>query len=225
MNDIQLQVNGVTIVGRDLLSTADQIIEHLRETGDLEYAGIALKTLKGLEDVTGMGIARLLYGIQNWWDETEQDEVTQDTFEDWAESVDTSFNPTYIRRCVSIYKYETNGTFPERIQEQPIKIKQDIASHLDQGYTISDKEWKKLERASNDKESRAILREIKGKKPSKALLSISLDREGNLWYWQNNIRVFAGHLVKLEQANSEEEKAILEKGHNRIIHNAGVSEK
>jgi len=91
-----------------------------------------------------MGIARLLYGVNLWWEETNQNDIMQDTFSDWAYGVDTSFNSTYIRRCVSIYKYEADGTFSDIIKAQPIKFKQQIASHLDQGYSIDDEDWEKL---------------------------------------------------------------------------------
>lgn len=223
MNDIvRLDVNGHQITGRDILSAIDEVIADLNETNNLELAEKALASLKGIEDVSGMGIAKLLHGVNMWWDATNQDELTEDSFEDWAYSVDTSFSSVYIKRCVSIYKYEQDGTFSERIQAQPIKFKQQIASHLDQGYDIDKNEWKQLERSTHESETGAILREIKGKPPRKQTLQMSLTRDGSIELWYQGEKFFGGYLPKPEGAESEKEKEAIEKMISRF-EKAGMS--
>ena len=45
MNDIQLVVNETIISGSDILSAIDAVLVHLEETGDLQVAENALKSL------------------------------------------------------------------------------------------------------------------------------------------------------------------------------------
>lgn len=209
--DIVLMVDDTEIRGNDILSAIDGVIERLHRTNDLLQVENALRSLKGIEDISGMGIARLLYGVNQWWEETDQDSITNDTFIDWAESVDDTFNSTYIRRCISIYKYESNGTFSDIIKAQPIKFKQQIASHLDQGYSIDEDEWEKLEECGHVSETGAILREIKGKPPRKNTLQISLQRDGSIQLWYQDEMFFGGYLTRPDGAESPKEREAIEK--------------
>ena len=150
MNDIQLIVNETIISGSDILSAIDAVLVHLEETGDLQVAENALKSLMGIEKISGMGVARLLNGVNKWWDKTGQSELTGDTFNDWAFGVSTDFNRLYLQRCVSIARYQEDGVFSERIMARPIKDQQAIASHLEQGYDLDADEWEELEDATHN---------------------------------------------------------------------------
>lgn len=222
MNDITLRVNNVDITSKDILSAVDDVLRLVRETNDLDGAANALRTLKGLEKTTGKGVARLLSGLQDWWEETDMENVTGDSFDDWVYSVDTDFNPTYIRRCVAIEKYETDGTFSDRLIEHPIKEKQAIASHLDQGYELSKSEWKELERATSEYEVGEILRNAKGKPPRKNTLGIELERDGSLTVWYQGEAFFGGYLVLLDEKMSDKERTAIEKMRSRMTKSTGV---
>jgi len=221
-NDIQLKVNNQLITGGDILSAVDAALAYVKETGDVQVAQTALTSLKGIEKVTGRAIARLLYGLQEWWDESDQEELTGDTFEDWLFSIDTEFNNTYIKRCLMIQKYESNGTFSERIIEHPIKEKQAIASHLEQGFPLNKAQWKKLERADSEYEVGEILRDAKGKAPRKHTLSITLERNGTLTVWYQGEAFFGGHFELPKDADTELQAEALEKMIHRLTKNTGV---
>ena len=157
MNDITLRVNNTNITGHDILSAVDAVLEQVKSNNDLDFAKNALVSLKGIERITGKALAKLLYGLKSWWDDADQKTLTGDTFKDWLESIDIEFNDTYVKRLITIQKYEESGTFSERLMEQPIKIKQAIASHLEQGYELSKKEMKQLERSTSEYEAGEIL--------------------------------------------------------------------
>jgi len=220
--DIMLQVNDVAITGRDILSAVDDVLVHVKKTGDTDFAANALVQLKGIEKITGKAVAKLVSGLQEWWDEEEMELSTGDSFDDWIYSIDVEFNATYIRRCIMIEKYESNGTFSERIMARPIKEKQAIASHLEQGYELTSKDWKELERSSNEYEVGEILRNAKGKPPRKNTLGISLERDGSLTVWYQDENFFGGYLAQPKEDMNEKEQEALEKMLHRLTKNTGV---
>jgi len=219
MNDIvRFQVEDKIITGSDILNAIDNVLEHVRETGDLSVAENALKSLMGIEKVSGVAIAKLLSGLHKWWDDTNQDTLTNDTFDDWIYSVSDQFNSTYIDRCISIYQKQESGTFSERIMSRPIKDQQAIAGHLDQDYTLNKAQWRELERATSNAEVLAILREAKGKQPRKSALLLVLERDGSINGYKEGKKYFVGYL-NLKEAATEE---TIEKAINRIVKNTGI---
>lgn len=225
MNDVQLQVNGNIITGNDIFAAIDEVLDHVNATGDLSVAETALKSLEGIERVSGMAIAKLLSGLEDWWTSTDQEKITNDTFEDWVQSVSSNFKNIYIKRCISVYKKQELNIFSERICSRPVKDQQAIAGHLDQDYALDSKQWKRLERAGNNTEVLAILREAKGKDPRKHSLQIFLERDGSLNIWFNEERYSLGFLKPLNTANTEDERQALDKARNRILSSSGIIER
>jgi len=218
---IVLRVNDVDIRGGDLFSAVDDVLRQVHETNDLALAENAIIALMGMEKLSGMALAKLLSGLHKWWDDTGQDDITNDTFEDWIYSVSTQFSPVYLGRCVTVWDKTETGAFSERIQERPLKDQQAIASHLDQGYTLGADEWERLEDALDNAEVLSILRESKGKPPRKHSLQIVLERDGSLAVWKEGQKHFVGFLNVKE---AKEEEAI-EKAINRIVKNSGIKVK
>ena len=220
MNDIQLQVNNAIISGNDILTAIDDVLDHLHTTGDLAPAENALKALVGVQEVSGLALAKLLHGLWKWWDETNQSENSNDDFVDWCYSVSTSVKPITIERYISVWDKHEKGLFTDRITARPLKDQIAIAKAMEQGYEFNKTQMKQLERAESNGEVLSIIRDVKGVEPRKSALIINMESGGSLWAWQNGEKFYVGFL------NIEEEKTeTIKKAIARITNNTGIRRK
>jgi len=221
MNDIQLQVNDAIISGQDILTAIDDVLDHLHNTGDLEPAERALKTLVGVQEVSGLALAKLLHGLWRWWEDTNQSANSNDDFVDWVFSLNTSVKPITVERYISVWDKHDRGLFTERLTDRPMKDQIAIASAMSQGYNFNKKQIKELERAESNGEVLRIIREVKGVEPRKSALIIDLERDGSLWAWQNGEKSYVGFLNVKEENESE----TIKKAIARITNNSGIRRK
>jgi len=215
MNEL-MQINGQSITQSDVFNAIDIVLDNLSATGDLLPVEHTLKALLGVQDISGLALARLLYGLKQWWDSNNMEEKTKDKFEDWCYSISTKVKPITIQRYVSVWDKYEKGLFTDKIQEHSLTTQIAISKTLEQGYNISDSEWKKLERAESFSEVGVILREVKGQKPKKGSLQIYLERDGSLVVWDENGKYYIGQL------NLQDTSDIVCKAINRIVDNSGV---
>lgn len=224
-NDIQLQVNETIISGKDILEAIDPVIHALYDSQDTSLAERAMIALAGVQEVAGLSLAKLLYHCMKWYGETEQEESTGDNFYDWIYSVSARIAKWKVDRYTSVWEKHELGLFPKEIRTMDMKDQIVIAGTIDQGHEITKKQFEKLAAAANNNEVHEICRKIKGKKPSKASLRITLDREGKIYVYYRGERFYKGYLVPPSAAESELEREALEKAGHRIVHNTGIMER
>lgn len=195
-----LLLNGNVITEQDALDAVDEILENLNETSDLSGVNSTIQSLLGMQRISGKSLAKILWGTMRWWKAYGEEELTGDTFEDYIYA-NHGLKPITTHRYINVWdKYEM-GLIPKNIQGRPLKDQIAIASTLN-GYEISKTDWKRLERANNNNEVLAILRDIKGKPPRKSSLQLYEERDGNITAWKNGQR---RHVAWFNSAEEDDE--------------------
>jgi len=212
-------VDGSALTEKDVMSSIDTVLQRLYETGNLTNAVKVVNIMDKIGEVSGKAKAKLLWGISQWWIETEQAEKRNDTFLDMMES-ETGSKSVTVSRYVNVWKYIENEDIPADVRERPMRDLIPIANALSQGHDFSKENWKKLARASNNADVLSILRVIKGKAPRKNGLQIVLGRDdGSLNAYKDDQKYYIGFL---EVGDDNE---IVQKVIRRIIDGAGVQQK
>ena len=122
----------------------------------------------------------------------------QEDFGDYIEST-TSTKRVTVQRYVNYWEQVEQERIPKNIQERPMRDLVPIAKMLEQGFEPSKAEWIKLNLASNSSELSEVIREVKGKKPRKSGMKIQIERDGSLYAYKDNRRVYVGFLDLKEQ--------------------------
>jgi len=221
----RLLINGETITADNIDSEIDNVIAELQKTNDPTIMDNAITTMIGLSKVSLFSLAHLLYGYNLWWLDTNQDDVRGDTFEDYIQSVH-GLNPTVMGRYVSIWHHRMAGEFPDEIKALPLTFQSDIATKLlDEGYNPTEEEWEDLADAPNTSHLNRVIREIKGKPPTKASYVGYLERNGDIVFWHQDQRFNCGYIKLPEMADDDLERRVLEKVKARAIKGLGLKEK
>ena len=211
-------INNEALTEADVMSAIDDVILKLRQTNDMSEVIHTTNVMDKINKVSGLAKAKLLWGWDLWYKETGQEEKRGDVFEDMVES-ETGTKPITTKRYINTWSYIEDCIIPKEVQERRMDDLVKIATVLSHGYDISKDVWKKLARASNSSEVGEILRIVTGKKARKSGLNIVLTRDGSLNVWKDDKKHFVGYL----EVNSEDE--VVKKAIQRIIDNAGVTEK
>lgn len=215
----EMFLNGNTITETDALDAVESVLRNLEKTSDLSQVDATLKSLLGMQKISGISLAKLLWGTKDWWAKNDMDKVTGDTFEDRMNGIHR-LKRIVIERYIALWDKYENGSIPDEIRARNIKDQIAISQTIEQGYEIDKKGWKRLEAASNNSEVLDILRDIKGKPPRKSMLKIYEERDGTLVGWDKDGRHVLGWLNV-----DEEDKPVIHKGLERIRKNAGILRK
>jgi hypothetical protein len=218
---MSMVLNGAEINEQNILDAMDDVVDNLYQTADLSAADIAIGSLLGMQKLSGMGLAKLLWGVNKWWSETGQDGVRGDTFCDYMMATHGFKSSVVVDRYVLLWDTYENNLMPTGLRLKPLKDQIAIAQTIEQGYTITPKEWKKLEYAARNGEVLSILREIKGKAPRKNSLQLYEERDGTLVGWDAEGR----HVLGWINVQEEHDDPTIHKGLERIRKGASIIER
>lgn len=213
MSKALLQINEQTFTERDVMQGIDNVLVHLNDTGDLDSATKVLNSLDALTNVSGKAKAYLLWGMSRWHEQNKP----EDDFGDYVESTSSTKRKTVID-YVNVWKQIDEEALPKAVQAKPMRELVPICNLLKQGFVPSKKEWGKIELASNPSELGEVIREIKGKKPRKSGMQITLERDGSLYVWKDDVREYVGFLA-------DEPSELVQKAIERIIAGANIVRK
>lgn len=208
-------IDGMELTERDFMSSIDNELVHLHDTGDINRATQLIVSLDALDNVSGHAKAKFLYGFNEWWQQNKPDDV----FSDHIEST-TGTKPVTTRRYIQAQKFIENYTIPKEIAQRPMREIVPIASTLAQGFDISKDQWRKINLSTSSAEIGAILRDVKGKQPRKSARVIKLTRDGSLFGYKDNKKYFIGFL----NINEAEKDEVLAEFIEKIKIGAGVLE-
>lgn len=229
MNDIEIRddadrlpamlfLNGGIVTEQDALDAVDVVLEQLEKTNDLSPVDMTLKSLLGMQRISGKSLAKLLWGTKDWWVRNNMDKQTGDTFDDRM-VVTHGLKPVVIDRYICLWDKVEKDMLPKRIQARPLKDQIAIAKTIDQGYDIRPTDWKKLEKAVNNNKVLEILREVKGKKARKSSLQIYEERDGTIVAWDGEGE---RHVLGWLNINDEKDVPAVHKGLERIRKGSGL---
>lgn len=209
-------ISGKAVTEEDALEAVELALNNLEKTNDLNTIDTAEDTLLGLQRISGKALAKLLYGKKVWWSKTEQDAARGCTFEDY-ESSRHGLKSVVIDRYVVVW--ERMKQFPAQFQLRPMRDLIPVAKAMEQGYSIDEKVWKALIKATSNAEIVTIVRErIKHKQIKKSAFQMRIERDGtiNMWIGIGGKPKFVGYL----DLKSKDED--VQKGIARILNSAFI---
>jgi hypothetical protein len=181
---------------------------------------IALSVGKGLLGVVrlgGLGLAKLLHGVNSRWKDYEY----SGTIYALAEDELGILAKATINRYIAVWEMITGGYIPndvlDEVKVKPMRQLVPMASLITQGFDVSTKDWVRLAHATDAGEVAEIVREIKGKPPKKQSMKIVLEADGQLNAWNGGKIVNIG-MLRVENETDE----IVAKAIERIVNNSGI---
>jgi hypothetical protein len=181
---------------------------------------IALSVGKGLLGVVrlgGLGLAKLLHGVNSRWKDYEY----SGTIYALAEDELGILAKATINRYIAVWEMITGAYIPndvlDEVKVKPMRQLVPMASLITQGFDVSTKDWVRLAHATDAGEVAEIVREIKGKPPKKQSMKIVLEADGQLNAWNGGKIVNIG-MLRVENETDE----IVAKAIERIVNNSGI---
>jgi hypothetical protein len=201
----------------------NRIDEVLAESIEKHSALIALnvgRQLREISRVSGLALAKLLYGMKISWEQYTDINTKDDTFEDVVVSY-IDIHKDNVMRYANVWALFANKVVPkdlvEEISQRNIKDLIPVGLAITQGYEIDQDAWEKIAAAPDyNTVLRTVREDVKNKPPRKGSLQLLLDRDGTIWAFQDDERYFVG---SLEITN---EKEVVQKAINRIINGSGI---
>lgn len=216
-NETRMLINGSTLTAVDVEKAIDDVIVELNETGDVHGVNNALETLIGMSKFSVFYQCKLLHGFSKWWVNTDQDAVRGDTFFDYVISQHDLPNPLTIERYITLWEHYERGTLLDEIKNRPLADQIAIVAVVeDDRYEIKEDDWEDLVDARNGAEIRRILRHVKGKSPTKGSYVLHLGRNGELYVWHQEQRIYWGQIKLPNGCTDPIEKRVLEKMASRL---------
>jgi len=175
------------------LSPFDQVESLMQEALKKDDVSIILSQINRMlqaRELVGKVLAKTLYLFHQNWNSFSASK--SDEFDDVLNSI--NLDPDNVKRYLRVWRFYEQ--LPEGIQDRPIRDLIPITNALHQGYSISEDNWEKLERASNLSEiQRTVTVDIKNKERRKGTLQINLDNKTGSYYgWKDGERHDAGFL-------------------------------
>lgn len=173
-----------------ILRGVDEVVSSLYATGNIPFVVSVLNAFEKFQDISGFARAKLLWGAQDWFAQTQQ---TGDFYEKFG--VTEKNERTYADRLIRLWDAIEKKQIPEPIlSERMVREIIPISEALSQGYVINDKTWKRLEQAVDVGEIGAILQKSKGKQPRKGAISLVIDSKGFITAWEDGQAHHVGSL-------------------------------
>jgi hypothetical protein len=201
-------------------SLFDRIDTVLAQSLEEKDPAIALSVGKGLLGVVrlgGLGLAKLLHGVNSRWKDYEY----SGTIYALAEDELGILAKATIKRYIAVWEMITGGYIPkdvlDEVKVKPMRQLVPMASLITQGFDVSTKDWVRLAHAADAGEVAEIVREIKGKPPKKQSMKIVLEEDGTLHCW-NDGQIYDIGMLRVENETDE----IVAKAIERIVNNSGI---
>jgi hypothetical protein len=203
----------------NLFTKIDDVLQRSIAQNDPIIALQGVKQLEQVGRITGLGLAKLLWAVQDRW----ADYNTGEEFRDYVIEHTSLAWATVTRYCLVWEMYQKN-TIPaaliDAIQSKTMRDQVEIAK-IEDRVDMKMADWKRIAKASNGREIIEIKRELTNLKPRKSGFSIKLRRNGDLEVWDSkHVRHHVGFL-NVDDAKTND---IIQKAIDRIVRNTGIME-
>lgn len=161
---------------KEFLNRVDERVREAIESKDVRTIESIGKSLLGFGQVTGIAFSQYVYTVEACWGELKQ----RDKFYTWAEDKFGRDERT-LERHQKIWAMFVSGDVPkdyvEKFKTMPIRVLIPIASLWNQGYEITDLQWKQLSDAPDPSTVSKLIKKIKGTPERKGALNIEFHRD------------------------------------------------
>lgn len=217
----EFQFNGEKIDMTDMLMGVDAVVERIRDTHSIQLINTAVRSLLGMQKLSGIALSKLLWNVNNMWSDLGQDEEIYDNL-----YATTGLQRITIDRYIHVWNMFEVEHFPIELQrkllQKPMKSLIVAANAVSQGYEISEDVWGAFADAHNEQEIRSIIRTEKGQAPRSNSLTIYLKRDGSLEAWTGGGEVINIGYLNIDNPDGNES---LDKAIRRIVNSAGIVER
>lgn len=146
---------------KEFLVRVDDRVREAIEAKDVRAIGGIGKSLLGIGQITGIAFSQFVYTVEACWGELKQ----RDNFYSWAEN-EFGRDERTLERHQRIWAMFVSGDVPkeyvEKFKTMPIRVLIPIASLWNQGYEITDLQWKQLSDAPDPSSVSKLIKKIKG---------------------------------------------------------------
>lgn len=161
---------------KSILKSVHSKVEEAIEAQDLKTVTQIGQALLGVGQVSGIAFAEYVYTVEACWNKFNQ----RDTFWSWAEDK-LGKSKTTLERQHRVWAMFVSGDVPKEyvdmFKTMPIRVLIPIANMWNQGYEVTDLQWKKLSSAPDPSSVNKIIREIKGKEVKAGTLQMTWNSE------------------------------------------------
>ncbi len=161
---------------KEFLVRVDEQVREAITQKDVRVLGEIGKSLLGIGQVTGIAFSQYVYTVEACWNELKQ----RDNFYTWAEDKFARDART-IERHQRIWAMFVSGDVPkeyvDKFKTMPIRVLIPIASLWNQGYEVTDLQWKQLSSAPDPSTVSKLIKAIKGKPERVGALQMEWSRE------------------------------------------------
>lgn len=207
----------IDVAQEEFMSKVQEVIQQSIAEKSPAKALHLCKFLIGATQLSGLALAKILYELQsNWWKFDIDEDFTDYVYKEIGKHRHTV--ERYLDIASMLHTYAPKEV-KQQLEKMPVGSLAPIAHVVKQGYQLEAEDWQEFTEATSPNEVRQIVREIKGLKGRKSLISLTLDRNGSIWVFNNNDeRFFVGSLdIREAEDNEYVAKAI-----ERIVGNSGM---
>lgn len=201
-------IDGSALTEHDVMDAMHGVIVELHQTGDIEKTMHVLDVMDRIENTSGHAKAKLLWGMNEWWKETNQSNIHEMEFTDYVEQANKRNKKVTIDRYLTVQSCIEDLSIPKEFHTRPMRELVPIAKAIQQGYDIPKAVWNKLKIATGQSEIGAIIREdVKEKPLRKNARQLVLERDGSIVLWKKNTRKHLGYLA-VDDVDTDVQEAI-----------------
>lgn len=161
---------------KHILKDVKSKVEEAIANQDVNGLGKIGQALLGVGQVSGIAFAEYVYTVEACWKQLNQ----RDDFYTWAEDK-LGRNKVTLERQHRVWEMFVSGDVPkeyvDKFKTMPIRVLIPIANMWNQGYEVTDLQWKKLSNAPDPSTVNKIIREIKNKPEKKDTLNMEWIRD------------------------------------------------
>ena len=159
----------IDVVQEEFMAKIDAVIDESVQDKSPDKAIKLCKFLIGATQLSGLALAKILYKLQkNWWKFNIDEDFTDYIYKEIGKHRHTV--ERYLAIADMLGNYAPRDVRPQ-LEKMPVGSLAPIAHVVKQGYQLEPEDWEEITQASSPNEVREIVREIKGAKPRRSLLT------------------------------------------------------
>ena len=222
VSPVDVFIDGQSITESDLEVACRGIVARLWETNDTSEMEQAVTNFNGVEKFAARAKSKLIYAWSDWYKKANN--LTD--FPAW-------FCQKFGGEELTVQKHQAIGELlmsdevPDSVKQLNTKELVSVARAKQSGYDLSEV-WDELAHSGSEGEVNAVVRRVKGTPERQGTLTISVQPDGSITGWMNNIMVMGGWLNFADRDDEEfpeEKREVLNFMLSRIIHNSRMKEK
>lgn len=193
---------------KNLFGLVDSIIGQALEKDDLNGLSESAKHFASLSKVAAMANAKLLHGINSYWNEFTKE--VGDTITDFSRR-SMGYSKETTRKNIAVWEFLSGDHIPKDMREKfndhtmrqltkeyslCVALKEEGGKFVftEEDYELKHKDWLALAQCVDDAQTIALVQELKGKERNENYISYKVDASGAIWFFTKKESGVCGQL-------------------------------